>query len=328
MNVKVGTFNLRNLFSQYNFKAKIDEIIKADGGVLEAKVDYLFEADSNVIKIRTFMGSLVEEKKPADVDKIAKRINRMDVDVLALQEVEDLDTLFVFNRDKLDYRYKYKILVEGNDPRLIDVAVLSKFPIGGITSWKHAVHPDEPDIDVFGRDLLEVEILNPTRTKTLFKIFNNHLKSHYVDWQREKAAGERANDERRTRQAEMVAKIVKDRTRPNSSFIILGDMNDPPDSLCLEPFTKDPELNLVNALSDPQETRPAKHDEYPPASKAWTHRYKPGSDKPTQYELYDQIWLSPKLTPKQIDAWIDRREFHQGDGSDHDPAWVTLDLDL
>ena len=131
-----------------------------------------------------------EEKKPADVDKIAERINRMDIDVLALQEVEDLDTLFVFNRDKLDYRYKYKILVEGNDPRLIDVAVLSKFPIGGITSWKHAVHPDEPDIDVFGRDLLEVEILNPNRTKTLFKIFNNHLKSHYVDWQREKAAGE------------------------------------------------------------------------------------------------------------------------------------------
>jgi endonuclease/exonuclease/phosphatase family metal-dependent hydrolase len=327
MNVKVGTFNLRNLFSQYNFKAKIDEIIKADGGVLEAKVEYLFEADSNLIKLRTFMGSLVKEKNPDDVKKIAERINRMDVDVLALQEVEDLDTLFNFNREKLDYRYKYKILVEGNDPRLIDIAVLSKLPIGGITSWKHAVHPKEPGIDVFGRDLLEVEILNPTRKKTLFKIFNNHLKSHYVDWRRERAAAKRKNDERRTSQAEMIARIVKERTRPNSSFIILGDMNDPPDSPCLKPFTKDPELNLTDALSNPKETRPAKADKYPPASKAWTHRYKP-SGKPTKYELYDQIWLSPKLASKQVDAWIDRREYHSGDGSDHDPAWITLDLDL
>ena len=105
----------------------------------------------------------------------------MNVDVLAVQEVEDLDTLRHFNREYLNGMYRYTVLVEGNDPRLIDVGVLSKFPIGGITSWNYKVHPDDPGKKVFGRDMLQVQILNHSRSKKLFTIFNNHLKSHYVD---------------------------------------------------------------------------------------------------------------------------------------------------
>jgi len=37
-------------------------------------------------------------------------------------------------------------------------------------------------------------------------------------------------------EAEMIAEIVKDQTRPNSKFIVLGDMNDPPNSPCLQSF--------------------------------------------------------------------------------------------
>jgi hypothetical protein len=40
----------------------------------------------------------------------------------------------------------------------------------------------------------------------------------------------------------------------------------------------------------------------------------------------DQVWLSPALAPKQTGAFIDRRAKVGGDGSDHDPSWVTLDL--
>jgi len=61
----------------------------------------------------------------------------MDVDVLAVQEVEDIDILKRFNREKkygLDGLYKYQVLVEGNDDRLIDIRILSKLPIGAITS--------------------------------------------------------------------------------------------------------------------------------------------------------------------------------------------------
>ena len=215
--------------------------------------------------------------------------------------------------------------MEGNDPRLIDVGVLSKLPIGGVTSWQHAVHPEEPGERVFGRDLLAVQILNSTRSRILFTIFNNHLKSHYVDFRDDPVAGEQANSIRRRRQSETIARIVKARTRPDSKFAILGDMNDPPDSPDLEPFVKDAELSLVDGLANPTETRPAKADTPPPSGTAWTHRFKP-SGQPAQYELYDQIWLSPSLAVKQTEAWIDRRTKHGGDGSDHDPAWIEVDL--
>ena len=176
---------------------------------------------------------------------------------------------------------------------------------------------------VFGRDLLQVEILNPARTQRLFTIFNNHLKSHYVRWSEDEVTGQRANDVRRTRQAEVVSKIVKAETRPDSSFLILGDMNDPPDSPCLNAFTTDQELDLVDALADPQETRPPKHDAPMPATRAWTYRHTE-AHKPADYRLHDHVWLSPALAARQIDAWIDRRKRHTGDGSDHDPAWITL----
>jgi hypothetical protein len=39
----------------------------------------------------------------------------------------------------------------------------------------------------------------------------------------------------------------------------------------------------------------------------------------------DQVWLSPALAAKQTGAF-ERRAKVSGDGSDHDPAWVTLDL--
>ncbi|MBI4701911.1 MAG: hypothetical protein HY744_12300 [Deltaproteobacteria bacterium] len=58
---------------------------------------------------------------------IARRIVAMDLDVLAVQEVEDIDTLKAFAREQLKLSeddpplYPNVMLVEGNDDRLIDV---------------------------------------------------------------------------------------------------------------------------------------------------------------------------------------------------------------
>lgn len=40
----------------------------------------------------------------------------------------------------------------------------------------------------------------------------------------------------------------------------------------------------------------------------------------------DQVWLSPALALKKSGAFIERRSKLGGDGSDHDPSWVTLEL--
>jgi exonuclease III len=44
------------------------------------------------------------------------------------------------------------------------------------------------------------------------------------------------------------------------------------------------------------------------------------------FTLMDQVWLSPVLAAKQTGAFIDRRSKLSGDGSDHDPAWVTVQV--
>jgi endonuclease/exonuclease/phosphatase family metal-dependent hydrolase len=323
MTITVGTFNLNNLFSRYNFKGEIRAIRDNDTSV-DSDILYSFE-EGDLYRIRTYMGRLVKGKDPDDTQTIADRILAMDVDILAVQEVEDIDTLTRFNRDYLNGLYSSAVLIEGNDPRLIDVGLLSKYPIGAITSWKEAVHPDQPDEPVFGRDVQQIQILNRKRSRLLFTIFNNHLKSHFVDFREDRTLGEQANSLRRQRQVEVLARIVKSQTRPNSKFIILGDMNDPPVSPDLMPLINDSELNLANALENPTETRHPKADNPPPATPSWTHRFKE-SGRPAEYELYDQIWLSPSLADKQAGAWIDRRTKHGGDGSDHDPAWIALDL--
>ena len=217
MDVSVGTFNLNNLFSRFNFEAQVDAIVEddPDSGLTAT---YTFN-DPERFRLRTYQGRLVHGKNPADQDTIAARITAMDLDVLCAQEVEDIDTLRFFAAQHLGGGYRYLVLVEGNDPRLIDLAVLSKLPLGAVASHQHAVHPDDPAEAVFSRDLLEVDILHPTNRTRLFTVFNNHLKSQFVPFGQDPVAGKEANDTRRRRQAETVERLVAARTRPDNDDI-------------------------------------------------------------------------------------------------------------
>ena len=60
--------------------------------------------------------------------------------------------------------YPHKALIEGNDPRGIDVAVLSLHPIDSMSTHQEdteiVYYPKEPKVEkVFRRDCLEVRIL-------------------------------------------------------------------------------------------------------------------------------------------------------------------------
>jgi endonuclease/exonuclease/phosphatase family metal-dependent hydrolase len=131
---------------------------------------------------------------------------------------------------------------------------------------------------------------------------------------------------RRRRQAETVRRVVDRRTRPNSRYVIVGDMNDTPEADTLAPMVD----GLVDGLPNPAESLPppavSNPDDTPPGSR-WTHRFRV-SGAPDHYDLLDQIWLSPALGPKLAHAQIERRikwtASARGVGSDHDPAWVRL----
>jgi endonuclease/exonuclease/phosphatase family metal-dependent hydrolase len=273
--------------------------------------------------IRTFQGRLVQAKPLAKRRQIADRIRAIDVDVLCVQEVEDTEALREFNvanhgDGELGGLYPHLTLIEGNDPRLIDVGVLSKRPLGSITSWQHTRHPEDPKERVFSRDLLEIDVLDPKLQRVVLKIFTTHPKSQVPPNEQV------ANDRKRRRQAEMAARIIAKRTSPKTAFLICGDMNDIPGSPPLAALEGSAALTLTNALANPTETRPYTLDTPPPATKSWTSRFR--EDGRTDFDLFDQIWLGPALAPKQTGAFIDRRTAKGGDGSDHDPAWVTLDL--
>lgn len=326
MNITVGTFNLNNLFSRFNFQGAIETIRKADGAAGSMTIRYEF-TDPDTYRIRTFLGQLVKAKDAADTAAIARRIVEMDVDVLAVQEVENVEMLRRFNRDYLNGLYKHEILVEGNDARFIDVGLLSKLPVGAVTSHQATPDPARPGEPIFGRDLLEAEILNPSRTRLLFTVFNNHLKSKFVPFGQDPRRARIEADGLRRRQAEAISRIVGRRMRRDARYLVTGDMNDLPDASTLQPMLTIDGRGLVNALANPQETRHPKPERSGPGPQitAWTYRFKE-SGKPPRFQLLDQIWLSSALQDRQVAATIDRRRLHGGDGSDHDPAWIELEF--
>jgi exonuclease III len=320
--IKLGTFHLNNLFSRFNFKASLTQLQTGTASIT-------FSFASPDVKVKKFQGTLIKPQPAAKTNKIAGRITDplMDLDVLAVQEVENIEILREFNRTNLGNLYPHRILIEGNDPRFIDVGVLSKLPIGAITSFQLAEHPSDPGKKVFGRDLLEVQIMNAQRTKVLLTLYNTHLKSHFGD-DDNGGAGKAKNDLRRLKQAEVIQAIVGQRMNKNARYAIVGDMNDPPEASPVKPFQKVDGQAMVNALTNPTEVGAMKDETDPannPTTTAWTHRFK-ASGKPPEHLLFDHIWLSPKLSDKLTGAFIGRRHNLGGDGSDHDPAWVELNV--
>ena len=264
MKIKIGTFNLNNLFSRYNFKSNISKIKKpgSDGSVV-----YSFE-DTDVYKIRKFNGNLIKPKAYAETVKIADTIKAMNLDVLAVQEVEDIHILKQFNQHHLGTEgFEYVTLIEGNDPRLIDVGVLSKLPVGGVTSWQHAWYKNDEtgtkEKKIFSRDLLQIDIYNSSRSKKLLTIFNTHLKSNYVSYKDDDPEGASAeNDLRRSKQSSTIGRIIDAETRPNSNYVVVGDMNDSADAETLYGFSQNHKLNLFDALSEAEEIGKMNYTKY------------------------------------------------------------------
>ena len=104
-------------------------------------------------------------------------------EVICLQEVDSFHALKAFHDRYLKRiareEYPHKALIEGNDPRGIDVVVLSLHPIDSMSTHQEdteiVYYPNEPKVEkVFRRDCLEVRILKEGR---ILPIFVCHFKS-------------------------------------------------------------------------------------------------------------------------------------------------------
>jgi endonuclease/exonuclease/phosphatase family metal-dependent hydrolase len=196
--VRLATFNVENLFARFRFNSNIDaEKAVRDGWNAEETAFDIFSPESKRIT--------------------AGAIKATEADVLALQEVENLDTLKRFRSQYLggSGAYPYALAIDGNDPRLIDVAVLSKHPLVHFRSYAHLRQGRSP---LFSRDCLEVDVLLGRKRLTLFV---QHYKSMM--------GGRAATRARRLAQVEATLDVVKarfGRSAGREPFVVLGDFND------------------------------------------------------------------------------------------------------
>lgn len=266
--VRICTFNCENLFVRNKFfslppgikskKAPKADIAKGLGYLPEA-----YAKNYNLYK---------DEARALTALALTRGNKNPYADICCLQEVENMQALRTFNDTHLKKGYPYRLLIDSHDQRLIDVAVLSKYPITGSVT-----HMDEKKGQnyIFSRDCLEVNFDVNGKQLTLFV---NHLKSKYARTPEEKANA----DKRRQKQAERVVEILKERFPGNSygasNFAVLGDLNDSSFSDFLSPLVKQARLeNIVDRLS---------------GAERWTHWWG-GKNLVSQL---DYILLSPSLS--------------------------------
>ncbi len=194
-------------------------------------VENLFDARNDP---DTFDDVYSTSEMNAKINALAAVLQEIDADVVALQEVENE---FILGRlaEATGLGYTEQVLMDGFDPRGIDVACLSKRPI--IRAVSHQGERfDSPESDesyFYTRDALEIFVDAGGQEVGIVVL---HLRS-MVD----------GGDDHRLAEATYTERIVSQRisaTTPN--MIIAGDLNDFPDSPTLDALIQDgPMLDLT-----------------------------------------------------------------------------------
>lgn len=149
----------------------------------------------------------VLEKKLNNLVKVLITLsNRKGVDVIALQEVENINVLTMLQKKLSRYGYRYAALIEGPDSRGIDVGYISKYKV--LDQKLHEVNMD--GVAKKTRGIMEITIEVNTKKVTLF---NNHWPS------------QNNPDQARVIAAETLNKVARKAKEKSDLVIALGDFN-------------------------------------------------------------------------------------------------------
>jgi endonuclease/exonuclease/phosphatase family metal-dependent hydrolase len=310
--VKIGTFNVENLFNRYKLlgyergspakKKPVDaEKFVEEGGHINMLGWSIDDFGPISKSARRATAAVILENKP---------------DIVAIQEVENLFALLAFNQKWLKNAYPYAMVIDGNDLRQIDVGILSKYPIINLRTHRFEPAGSTPWQRTFSRDCFEAD-LGISKGKML-TVLVNHFKS--------KIGG---GEEKRRKQAERVSEILKERfgNSLSGNFVVAGDLNNHYDASELQP------LLSLNGLENVVKQRLPKKEH-------WTHYYNKGKAA----EQLDYLLLSPELSEKNTNSkvHIERRglptdiKYYEGDrfevvtgkegASDHCGVFISLEI--
>ncbi|MBW8786865.1 MAG: endonuclease/exonuclease/phosphatase family protein [Rhizobium leguminosarum] len=241
MSLRLATFNVENLLTRFDFTGFRNQL-------RQDRVIKLFQVSSEGVYQQLEQARVIAAADDTR-QMTALAIADADADILCLQEIDNMAALQAFEYGYLfrmvgnGYRQKY--LVEGNDSRGIDVAVLmreetrdgQKIELRDIRSHAMTTYRDfdlfdedvaltnRIDDKIFKRDCLELDLLIGGRPFSLYVV---HFKS--MGNPRDGLDGRQSTMPIRRAEARAVRRIIEDRfgaeQAGTKSFAICGDMND------------------------------------------------------------------------------------------------------
>ncbi len=234
-------------------------------------------------------GALDEVPPAAEVEgkleAVAQVLRRLDADLVLLQEVEDLPLLA-----RLAPRagYPEAHLVEGNDPRGIDVALLSRLPVRRYLS--HAGEAGADGSPRWPRDAVEAEVQAGAQRLVLV---GSHLSSHLSD----------PSGARRSLQAAGLRRLADGLSSGGALVVVAGDLNDEASAPALAPLFGDGRwVDATGSL---------------PAAEAWTWSGASGRS------ALDHLAVRSEEGWRVAGAWVAGGEAVAG-ASDHRPVVADL----
>lgn len=195
--------------------------------------------------------------------------------------------------------YPHVMVIDGNDDRGIDVGIMTKkaHPLHGIRS--HVDDVDSTGRHIFARDCTEYTVrLSDAEEVT---VLVNHFKSKGYGSQDD-------NDRTRRRQAKRVAGIYDElRARGAANVVVLGDLNDTPESTPLRPLLDG--TDLIDITEHP----------------AFVSDGRPGTyANGTARQKIDYLLLSPALADRVVGGAIFRMGVWGGENGTLFPHYDTM----
>jgi len=187
------------------------------------------------------------ELKTAPVNQIAIRntaqvLRDVNADIMVVIEAENRIALKQYSEIVLrgvgGHPYEEIMIIDGNDPRGIDVGIMTK---NGITIGRMQSHIHDKDAAgriIFSRDC--PEYLITTSSGESIWILPNHFKSKFGG---DNASSRRKRLTQANRVKEIYLRLIEE---GETNVVILGDLNDTPNSQALEPLLKETDLKDVS----------------------------------------------------------------------------------
>jgi len=194
-----------------------------------------------------WIGWVEAKKEPVNeiaVDNTGRVIRDVDADVLAVIEADNRPALNRFSNDVLRRispqgdPYEHVMLIDGNDERGIDVGLMTRkrYPVRDMRS--HIYDANSRGETIFSRDCPEFAVETPDGE--LVWILPNHFKSKF--------GGDSPDSKRRRRAQATRTKLIYESLRAagHDLVVVLGDLNDTPDSTPLRPLVEWTDLEDVS----------------------------------------------------------------------------------